>query len=122
MKKYTAILFISLYSFALCQDAMKYKSTRLNRIMFQNFLSMEESYGQEYFQFKNDKYKYVYNYKILLGQNEITEIELLELLEMDERLNELNDDFSQNIKAYVLAVENQQKEYNLFPGLYESKL
>ena len=120
MKKYTALLFISLYSFALCQDAMKYNSTRLNRIMFQNFLSMEESHGQEYFQFENDEYKYVYDYKILLGQNEISEMELLELLEMEEKLNEFNEDFSQKIKDYELAVENQQKAYDEALKLYNS--
>jgi len=122
MKKYTALLFISLYSFALCQDAFKYKSTRLNRIMFQNYLSMEKDKGHNNFQFGNDEYKYVYNYKILLGQNEINEMELLELLEMEEKLNEFNEDFSQKIKEYELAVENQQMEYDKALKLYnESK-
>jgi len=132
MKKYIFILFISLYSFALCQDAYPYFSDAKKQLEFEkrrvyikdieetkqiisggstiNFAAILDPNSNQPIRMPGNvktSYEYISIFEITKGNEQISEIEFLELLGLQDEVDRIN------IK-YEHIVDEHNKKMEIF--------
>ena len=144
MRKYISILFISLYSFALCQDTYPYFSDAKKQLKFEqkkiyisevNEKEMVVSGGAQFnlFYLWDDSqpiivpasietdYNYIYSFEMKVGNKILSEIELLYLLGLKEEADKLVSNYNQRLNRWESNRYYETTEVNdglfLFAGL-----
>jgi len=123
MRKYTSILFLTLYSFALCQDVYPYFSDAKKQLEFEKnriyitevketemVISNDHQFNYAYIFNKNQpaiitgiKTDYVYRYKfeIKIGNSVVSDIDLLSFMGLEEEASKIIKDYNDQLENYI---------------------
>ena len=138
MKKYISIIFIFLYSFALCQDEYPYFTNVVKQLEFEerkieinevnekemyisgggsefNWLSILNPYLGSYDQQplylnsnQETNYRYIYTFEISQNGRIISELEFLKVVGLQERFDKVVNDYNTEVDEYNKKVEDNK--------------